>query len=112
MPLPDTEYINHMLEECRFLLMLHVSGPTALEDDPLVSRAVVRSLEIIGEASRQLSEPTKQALPEIPWRMISGMRNRLIHEYFGVDYDIVFSVVQDEIPALTKALEQYLKEII
>lgn len=108
MPLPDTEYVLHMLEECQFLLTLSLSGPTALEDDPLVSRAVIRSLEIIGEASRQLSEPTRQALPEIPWRMISGMRNRLIHEYFGVDYDIVHNVIQHEIPPLKEALERFL----
>ncbi|MBK6948956.1 MAG: DUF86 domain-containing protein [Haliscomenobacter sp.] len=109
MPLPDSEYLSHILEECQFLLAQDISGPIALEDDPLLSRAVIRSLEIIGEASRQLSTSTRERIPGIPWRMMAGMRNRLIHEYFGVDFDIVFSVIRDEIPSLNQFIAEYLK---
>lgn len=109
MPLPDQNYLEHILDECLFLSSVQAEGPLELEDDPFVSRAVVRSLEIIGEASRQLSSELKERLSDIPWHMIVGMRNRLIHEYFGVDYEIVYSVIREEIPVLIRTVQHYLK---
>ncbi len=74
----------------------------------MVLDAVVRNLEIIGEASGHIPESTQNAFPQVPWRLMKSMRNILIHEYFGVDYEILWKTVQESLPALLKALRQAL----
>jgi uncharacterized protein with HEPN domain len=71
-----------------------------LMDDKILSRACLKSLEIIGEASRNISEDLKKGHPEIPWRQMTGMRNKLVHHYFGVDWEIVDDVLKNELPDL------------
>jgi uncharacterized protein with HEPN domain len=71
-----------------------------LMTNKVLSRACLKSLEIIGEASRNISEVLKNAHPEIPWRQMSGMRNKLVHHYFGVDWEIVDDVLKNELPDL------------
>ncbi len=68
--------------------------------------AVVRNLEIVGEAVRQLPEPFREAHPEIPWWQIAGMRNRIVHDYFGVDAEIVWQVVSTSVPELEASLKR------
>jgi len=70
----------------------------------LYQNAVIRSLEIIDEAAGQISRTTTEALPDIPWRKVTGMRHRLIHDYFDVDLELVWEVVQEEIPSLIQTL--------
>ena len=67
---------------------------------------MIRELEIIGEAARLISETTKKVHPNIPWYEISGMRNRLIHEYFGVDLDAVWKTVTEDLDALTDEFDK------
>lgn len=71
-----------------------------LMTDKVLSRACLKSLEIIGEASRSISEDLKMAHPEIPWRQMTGMRNKQFHHYFGVDWEIVDDVLNNELPDL------------
>jgi uncharacterized protein with HEPN domain len=71
-----------------------------LMDDKVLSRACLKSLEIIGEASRNISEDLKMAHPEVPWRQMTGLRNKLVHHYFGVDWEIVADVLKNELPGL------------
>ncbi len=66
----------------------------------LVQDGVIRQLEVIGEAVKNLSKEIREENPHIPWKDIAGMRDKLIHHYFGVDIDKVWNTVQDEIPAL------------
>jgi uncharacterized protein with HEPN domain len=66
----------------------------------LVQDGVMREMEIIGEASKNLSPEFKEKLPEIPWRDVIGMRNKLIHDYFEVDIDAVWKTVQEDLPFL------------
>lgn len=70
--------------------------------------AVIRNLEIIGEAVRQIPESVRSGMPEVPWTQIAGMRNVLAHAYFGIDPDIVWDVVTNKIDPLTNAVAAYL----
>ena len=81
-----------------------------LMKDKVLSRACLKSLEIIGEASRNISEVLKTAHPEIPWRQMSGMRNKLVHHYFGVDWEIVDDVLKNELPDLRSNILRLLSE--
>jgi uncharacterized protein with HEPN domain len=75
------------------------------EQSDLHQNAVMRSLEIIGEAARRVSQQTRDAHPEIPWEQIIGMRNRLIHEYFRVNLATVWETVHDDLPRLIVLIE-------
>lgn len=76
----------------------------AFLNDEKTSDAVVRNVEIIGEATRQLPETFKHAHAEIPWHQMAGMRNRIVHDYVGVDLELVWAVVTESLPSLTEHL--------
>lgn len=67
--------------------------------------AVVRALEIIGEAAGKVPDAERQLLPHVPWRLMAAMRNKLIHEYFGVDPEVVWKTTQEDLPGLIRILE-------
>src|SRR5215475_6655709 len=103
-------YLQHIHTETQYLLD-RAQGPekeTFLHDETL-KRAFVRSLEIIGEAVKQLPNDLKQRYSHLEWRAMAGMRDRLIHGYFGVDYDIVWDVVSNKIPVLQREVEHILR---
>ena len=79
-------------------------------DDKTFS-AVVRKLEIIGEATKQISEELRKKYTQVPWKDMAGMRDRLIHFYAGVDYKLVWQTVQNELPKVKKMVNQILKEV-
>lgn len=72
--------------------------------------ATLRNLELIGEAATHVPDEVRKAHPEIPWRMIVATRNRLIHAYLGIDDDTIWSIIQDDIPGLLAALNEFEKE--
>jgi uncharacterized protein with HEPN domain len=73
--------------------------------------ATVRAIEVIGEAVKNIPEDVKKEYPEIPWRDMAGMRDKLIHEYFGVDLRRVWKTVKEEIPPLKPLFEKMLKDL-
>ena len=70
----------------------------------------MRSIEVIGEAAKQVPESLRQRYPQIEWRAITGMRDRLIHGYFGIDYEIIWDVVCNKVSTLEKDIRQVLEE--
>jgi len=80
------------------------------QDDKTVY-AVVRAIEIIGEAVKKIPGNVRKNYPEIPWKDMEGMRNKVIHEYFGVKLNIVWRTVKEEIPPLKPLFEKILKEL-
>ena len=111
MSLLPREYLNHILGETAYILgtSKDVDKEAFLQDETLM-RAYVRSLEIIGEAVKQLPNELRQKYSSIEWRSIAGMRDRLIHVYFGIDYDVVWNVVANKNPELDAEVKRILQE--
>ena len=80
------------------------------EIDDKAVYAVIRAFEIIGEAARQIPENIQEANPDIPWREITGMRNKLTHEYFGVNTKVVWRTVHEDLPVIIPLLQRVLKK--
>ena len=108
----NRECLRHILDEIEY--MRQVSDGLGREEflaDETLKRAFVRSIEIIGEASKKLTPDFREHNPHIEWRRIAGMRDRLIHHYFGVDYDIVWDVLQSKLPQLEQQISEIIKEL-
>ena len=104
------DYLQHILEEATFITeKTNRTSESAFYKDEVLKRAVVRSLEIIGEAAKKLSNDLRNNYPHIDWKSIVGMRDRLIHGYFGVDYEIVWDVAVNKIGALGKEIQKVIE---
>jgi uncharacterized protein with HEPN domain len=107
----DKVYLEHILEAIADIgVFLAEHTESDFYEQKILQSAVVRQLEVIGEASRQLSKEAKRSMKTIEWVSIIGMRNKLIHEYFGVDLQTVWLVVAEELPILKKEVKRYLEE--
>jgi len=103
----DGVFLRHILDEIDYLLKRTKTLTfDQLMDDETLKRALSRSLEIIGEASKNLSDKFKNNHPEVEWKKIAGLRDKLIHSYFGVDWYTVWDVVRIKIPELKNQLEK------
>lgn len=108
----DAEILGHILDEVDYLID-HSRGLSrdAFLRDQTLRRAFVRSLEIIGEATKKLSSSVTTEAADVDWRSMAGMRDRLIHGYFGVDYELVWDVVRHKIPPLGERVRHLLTRI-
>ena len=107
----DIVRLRHMVDAAREAIQ-YAAGRTraALDHDRPLQVLLVHSLEILGEAANGISEEYCQAHAEIPWSIIIGMRHRLIHAYFDINLDIVWSTVNEDLPSLVVTLERLLAE--
>jgi uncharacterized protein with HEPN domain len=80
-------------------------GREDLDTDEMLLFAVVRAIEIVGEAASKVSEETRAATPAIPWKVVVGMRNRIVHAYWDIDKDIVWKAAAEEVPSLLARLQ-------
>jgi uncharacterized protein with HEPN domain len=102
----DEVSLRHMLEHAREAAAMIVGKDRSdLDASRMLSLALVRLIEIIGEAANRVSKTRQKQLSQIPWPLIVGMRNRLIHGYVVVDLDIVWQTVTEELPSLITILE-------
>ena len=95
-------YLRHIQDAVVRIEAYTAPGRIAFFTDTMVQDAVIRNLEVIGEAVKNLSPELRRRHPEVPWRSITALRNILIHEYFGVDLEIVWRVVERRLPALKR----------
>lgn len=104
------EYVRHIYDECKYILTTcqSLTKEEFLNDETL-KRAITRSLEIIGEATKKIPGDYKLKWSTIQWKNMAGMRDRLIHDYIGVNYSIVWDVVKNKIPQLVDQMKDLLK---
>jgi uncharacterized protein with HEPN domain len=103
--------IRHMLEYAREAVELtHGRSRRDLDSDRMLNLALTRLIEVMGEAATRVQEGFRLNHPKIPWRQTVGMRNRLIHGYDTVDFDILWTIIRDDLPQLIKQLEKILED--
>lgn len=113
MSIDPSDRLEHILDETIFLIQIR-KDLDSIEDiinDEILKRAIIRSLEIIGEATKNLPENIRQQNPQVDWKNIARMRDNLIHRYFGINYDIVWEVLEDRIPQLHQTVLRILQSI-
>ena len=102
----DEIRLRHMLDAAREAVSFTLGRTRSdLENDRQLVLALVKDIEIVGEAGTRITETTREQLPTIPWEEIIGMRNRLVHAYFSINLDIVWQTVGEDLPKLIALLE-------
>jgi len=106
------DYLNDIKSECEYLM----ERTSDLTYDEFVSneefkRAFIRSLEIIGEATKHIPSNLRKKYPQINWKSVVGIRNKIIHEYFGIDYEVVWKTIKEKIPEFYKVIKEIIEEI-
>ena len=107
------EYVRHILDEADYLM----SSTVTLTRDQFLSdetakRAFARSIEVVGEAAKHVPQELRGRYPDVEWRAMAAMRDKVIHQYFGVDYEIVWDVACNKIPLLRQQMVLILKSEI
>jgi uncharacterized protein with HEPN domain len=102
----ERAYLLHAIAAIDAIQSYTVDGREAFFADGKTQDAVIRNIEIIGQAVKGISDDMRALVPDVPWRQIAGMRDKLIHEYFGVDIALVWDVVEHELPTLRPQLER------
>ena len=105
------ERLRDMLEPIEYIERYAVQGREAFERDELIQNWMVRHLQIIGEAARALPQDVRDLVSDVPWSKIIGMRHILVHDYFRIDTEIVWDVIERDLPVLKRAMQALLDEL-
>jgi uncharacterized protein with HEPN domain len=106
----DRLYLMHILECIDWIESYTREGYVAFSQSHQTQDAVIRNFEVMGEATKRLSQTVRDAHPAVPWRQVAGFRDVLIHDYFGLDLDEVWGVVQTNLPELKRQITSILHE--
>lgn len=104
-------YLIDMLERARRIRRYTSEGRAAFEESEMVQDAVLRNLEVIGEAAKGIDDEDRERWPDVPWRRMAGLRDVLIHAYGKVDLDAVWEVCDRDVPSLIELLVEILREL-
>ncbi len=107
----DRRRLEHIFQAISHIERYAVRGEKAFRSDELIQNWMVWHIQIIGEAARALSPELRDRHPEVPWLDIMDMRNVLVHEYFGIDLDIVWRVIDRELPNLKRKVKAILEQL-
>jgi uncharacterized protein with HEPN domain len=108
----DRDYLGDILEAMqRLIAYTEEMSYEQFMGDTRTQDAVLRNVKVIGEAVKQLSSSLKQKHPALPWKDMAGMRDKVIHHYFGINYDIVWTVAREEAPRYVPAIESILRQL-
>jgi uncharacterized protein with HEPN domain len=107
----DREKLRDILEGIERIERYALQGKQSFEQNELIQTWFIRNLEIIGEASRAMSSDIREQYSEVPWSQIIGMRNILTHNYFEIDLELVWSVVEGNLPNLKRQVETILRAL-
>jgi|ADurb_Oil_02_Slu_FD_contig_61_1038083_length_876_multi_2_in_0_out_0_2 uncharacterized protein with HEPN domain len=109
----DPAYLHHILDAITSIEEFSegISSAEDLRNRRLERAGIERMLTIIGEAAKKVSPELRESYPEVPWREAVGMRDKIVHHYFGVDYEAVFLTIQDDLPALKQGIQSILDEV-
>lgn len=108
----DTVFLRHILDSSNKVEeYIGNVTETSFHQNTLIQDGVIRQIEIIGEAAGRISKALRDSYPNIPWQDISGMRNKLIHEYFGVNLQAVWLTATNDVPSLKKEVQKILSEL-
>ena len=102
----DPAYLRHMLDAIIHIenFSRGITSAPDLKDHPLERAGIERMLTIIGEAAKNISPQLRKEFPDIPWKATAGMHDKIIHHYFGVDYEAVFETIRDDLPVLKQGI--------
>jgi len=107
----DLSRLKHMLDSIEAILsFVKNKNRSNLDTDRLLASGIIREFEILGEAAGQVSEQTRSKFPDLPWKQLVGMRNRLIHAYFDVDHNIVWKTIHESLPPLQNQLKKVIAD--
>lgn len=100
----DAVYIQHILQCIARIEAYTALGETAFQASLLQQDAVLRNLQTLAESTQRLSTARKEMIPDIPWELIAGFRNVLVHDYLGIDLEVIWRIIQEDIPPLKQAV--------
>ncbi len=107
----ETLYLRHIIDAINIVEeYLHGVSENQFNNTRLLQDGVIRQIKIVGEAVRHISIDIRKTYPEIPWQDVAGMRDKLIHDYFGVDIEKVWDTVQEDLPILKQQVGGILKD--